>query len=65
MYAVEPLKFCEHLKEVAPLPECGLNVEDECSECQAKGENWVCLVCYKVNSRMLTCLTAMSSAQCK
>ncbi|XP_045164142.2 histone deacetylase 6-like isoform X1 [Mercenaria mercenaria] len=48
MYAVEPLKDCKHLDEVAPLPEGGLNVNDPCEECEAKGENWVCLVCYKV-----------------
>lgn len=48
MYAVEPLKDCEHLKEVAPVPEKGLDCNDPCEECQNKGENWVCLVCYKV-----------------
>ncbi|WAR01147.1 HDAC6-like protein [Mya arenaria] len=48
MYAVEPLSWCDHLQQVAPLPEAGLNVEDPCTDCEAKGENWVCLVCYKV-----------------
>ncbi|XP_052280508.1 histone deacetylase 6-like isoform X1 [Dreissena polymorpha] len=48
MYAVEPLRYCDHLKEVSPLPECGLNVDDPCTECNATGENWVCLVCFKV-----------------
>ncbi|KAH3880523.1 hypothetical protein DPMN_004439 [Dreissena polymorpha] len=48
MYAVEPLRYCDHLKEVSPLPECGLNVDDPCTECNATGENWVCLVCYQV-----------------
>jgi uncharacterized UBP type Zn finger protein len=48
MFAVQPLKNCKHLEEVTPLPERGLNVEDPCEECQAKGENWVCLICYKV-----------------
>lgn len=48
MFAVEPLKWCQHLEQVAPLPEKPLDVNDACEDCQAKGENWVCLVCYKV-----------------
>lgn len=48
MYAVEVKKECEHLIEVAKLPEDGLNVNDPCEDCKATGENWVCLSCYKV-----------------
>ena len=48
MYAVEPLKWCEHVDEVKPLPEKGLNVNDPCEDCQNVKENWVCLECYKV-----------------
>ena len=48
MFAVETLSSCDHLKEVGPLPERGLNCEDPCDDCQNKGENWVCLICYKV-----------------
>ncbi|KAL4226056.1 Histone deacetylase domain [Mactra antiquata] len=48
MYAVEPLRWCAHLEQVKPLPADGLNVEDPCEDCQNKGENWVCLVCFKV-----------------
>ena len=48
MYAVITLKDCEHLGMVGPLPEEGLSVNDPCFDCQATGENWVCLVCYKV-----------------
>ncbi|WAR27064.1 HDAC6-like protein [Mya arenaria] len=48
MYAVQPLPWCKHLQQVAPLPEGGLNVDDPCDVCQNRGENWVCLLCYKV-----------------
>jgi len=48
MYAVEPLKYCEHLEQVAPVPGEGLDVKASCVDCGNVGENWVCLVCYKV-----------------
>lgn len=48
MYAVEPLKDCPHLCELGEVPEEGLDVNAPCEDCQNVGENWVCLVCYKV-----------------
>ncbi|KAL3852511.1 hypothetical protein ACJMK2_016140 [Sinanodonta woodiana] len=48
MYAVQPLPWCPHLEHVTPVPTKGLNTSDPCEECGNVGENWVCLVCYKV-----------------
>ena len=51
MYAVQPLPFCPHLEQVAPVPERGLDCSDPCEDCGNKGENWVCLICYKVRKK--------------
>ena len=48
MYAVQTLPTCDHLQQVGPLPERGLHCEDPCEDCQNVGENWSCLICYKV-----------------
>ncbi|KAH9510057.1 Histone deacetylase 6 [Bulinus truncatus] len=48
MFAVAPLPWCPHLVEVQPLPAPGINVREPCSTCADRTENWVCLVCYKV-----------------
>ncbi|XP_064607029.1 histone deacetylase 6-like [Liolophura sinensis] len=48
MYAVQPVPWCPHLDTVQPLPAQGLNTADPCENCGNVGENWVCLVCYKV-----------------
>ncbi|XP_028669144.2 histone deacetylase 6 isoform X1 [Erpetoichthys calabaricus] len=49
LFAVEPLTWCPHLREINPLPSKGLNVFQTCLDCETRMENWVCLVCYQVH----------------
>jgi len=49
LHAVVPLPWCPHLETVSEVPLCGLDVGAPCQDCQAKGENWVCLTCYQVH----------------
>ena len=53
MYAVKPLTDCDHLQQVGPLPEKGLDVNDPCTDCGNTEENWVCLICYKVRGNSI------------
>ncbi|CAM4691602.1 unnamed protein product [Lepidochelys olivacea] len=48
LYAVTPLPWCPHLDSLQPLPPAGLDVLAPCEECGSRGENWVCLACYRV-----------------
>ncbi|OWF48323.1 histone deacetylase 6-like isoform X1 [Mizuhopecten yessoensis] len=48
MYAVQPLTWCPHLQTVQPLPQGILDTRAPCQDCGNEGENWICLVCYKV-----------------
>ncbi|XP_065830679.1 histone deacetylase 6-like isoform X2 [Oscarella lobularis] len=48
LYAIQPLAWCPHLPEVAPVPRQGINVKDPCTVCGDVIENWICLRCYKV-----------------
>ncbi|CAM4624429.1 unnamed protein product, partial [Lepidochelys kempii] len=47
LYAVTPLPWCPHLDSLQPLPPAGLDVLAPCEECGSRGENWVCLACYR------------------
>ncbi|XP_060078981.1 histone deacetylase 6-like [Ylistrum balloti] len=48
MFAVQPLSWCPHLETVQPLSQRFLDTRAPCQDCGNEGENWVCLVCYKV-----------------
>ncbi|XP_033746720.1 histone deacetylase 6-like isoform X2 [Pecten maximus] len=48
MYAIQPLTWCPHLDTVHSLPQRVLDTGAPCLDCGNLGENWVCLVCYKV-----------------
>lgn len=49
MHAVVPLSYCEHLKQVKPLPSFDfINVYAPCKECNTVKENWICLTCFEV-----------------
>ncbi|XP_069142709.1 uncharacterized protein [Argopecten irradians] len=48
MFAVQPLTWCPHLETVQPLPGPVLDTEAPCLDCGNVGENWICLICYKV-----------------
>ncbi|XP_064631890.1 histone deacetylase 6-like isoform X3 [Lineus longissimus] len=48
MFAVMPRPWCPHLSMIGPLPDKGLDANAPCLDCEAVGENWVCLICYKV-----------------
>ena len=63
LVAVEPKKDCPHCTEdnLLDVGEFeGKNVEDPCSHCGIKGENWICLKCKEiccsryVNAHMLS-----------
>lgn len=56
-FAVVPLNWCPHLETVAEVPPEGLSVETPCAECDQVGENWVCLICYQVNSNIFSSCT--------
>ena len=49
LYQVAPLTWCPHLTGVERVPACGLDVKGLCEDCDNRGENWICLVCYKVS----------------
>jgi hypothetical protein len=53
MFAVIPLHSCPHLVRVQPVPECGIDHNSPCAECNSVQENWVCLVCYTVSMQTL------------
>ena len=48
LHAVEPFLHCPHVNAVQPVPTSGLYSNQECLQCGALGENWVCLTCYEV-----------------
>ena len=43
---------CTHTEQVAPVPESGLDCNAPCEDCDNTGENWVCLICYKVRKTL-------------
>ncbi|XP_059483409.1 histone deacetylase 6 isoform X2 [Neocloeon triangulifer] len=47
---VVPISDCPHLDRVEPLPENGLDINQNCGACEKENhaENWVCLTCYEV-----------------
>lgn len=49
LHAVEPFLHCPHVNAVQPVPTSGLYSNQECLQCGALGENWVCLTCYEVH----------------
>lgn len=49
LHAVEPFLYCPHVDAVQPVPASGLGSNQECLQCGALGENWVCLTCYEVH----------------
>lgn len=50
MFAVYPLSWCQHLEEIAALPEKGLDTSAVCEACDVVRENWVCLSCFHVSA---------------
>ncbi len=46
---VMPKSWCEHLETInKEFKEEDLTVKRPCENCENVGENWICLVCYKV-----------------
>ena len=51
MFAVYPLSWCQHLEEISPLPDKGLDTSVVCEVCSVDRENWVCLTCFHVSKK--------------
>ncbi|CAL8109628.1 unnamed protein product [Orchesella dallaii] len=45
---VQPSDKCPHFDQIGAVPDDGINVDALCVDCNNKGENWICLTCYKV-----------------
>ena len=48
MFAVNPLRWCEHLETIVPFPTDDIDTKAVCETCQTTREDWVCLTCHHV-----------------
>lgn len=48
-FAVYPLPWCPHLKQIPAEQPDMVNTKAACQECDDKKENWLCLHCFTTN----------------
>lgn len=46
-FVVSPLKECPHDSQISEIPS-EIDTNAPCENCEDRGENWVCLTCFKV-----------------